>query len=126
MKEGLPARVAEYLERLESDDPEALTAVLDRNGYYLYASPNHDRAVGYTADELETMNLAQVVDLPFHHAAWVLRTIVVLTSKPIPFSSRLVTKSGVRVRIAGTLAHMNVPEKGLYFITSARPVPKRR
>jgi PAS domain S-box-containing protein len=126
MKDLLPIPVAEYVEQLESEESEALVAAFDRYGYYLYASSNHNRVIGFTATELEGMNLAQIIDQPFHHAAWVLRTISVIYAKPVPFSSRLVSKTGGLVRISGTLLHISTPEGERYFVSRSRPDIKEK
>jgi len=120
MAQRLPVQVTNYIEELESTDPEALVAVFDRNGYYLYATPNHDSAIGFTPEVLLRMNLTEIIDKRDHHAAWVLRTISVLYAKPIPFSSRLVAKSGDLVPISGTLRHISVPGGEMYFVSFVR------
>jgi len=123
MAQSLPSQVVEYIEELESQDSEALVAAFDRNGYYLYATPNHDQVIGFTANDLLSKNLAQIVDQAEHHAAWVLRTISVFYSKPIPFSSRLVAKSGARIRVSGTLRHIAGSKGEMFFVTSTKPAP---
>jgi PAS domain S-box-containing protein len=120
MNSDLPINVSEYVHDRESEDAEALVAVFDRNGNYLYASDNHLEAVGYAADELTQLNLAQLVIKSDHHAAWVLRTISVLYIHPLQFSSRLMAKSGVVVPVAGTLAHQQDERRERYFITCVR------
>jgi PAS domain S-box-containing protein len=125
MPPELPPQIELLVGHLESQDPEALVAVFDRDGFYLYASPNHEPAIGYTEAELITMHLSQTVDSSLHHAAWVLRTISVFSSKPIHFSSLLVAKSGRPVRIAGTLQHVRTTAKDeRFFVTFTKPVPK--
>ena len=121
MTDGLPPKVQAYVSELESLDPEALVAVFDRDGYYLYASPNHRSSLGYTSGELQSMHLSQVVVVSDHHAAWVLRTVAVFRSRPIPFSSRLVSKAGELVRVSGTLLHLRTSELDRYFVTSVHP-----
>ena len=124
MEPHLPPQVTQYVAELESKDSGALVAVFDRNGYYLYATPNHQQAVGYAPGELLGMNLAQVVDRSEHHAAWVLRTISVLYTKPIHFSSRLAAKSGELIPISGTLRHIHDPHSDRYFVTCVNVVPR--
>ena len=116
----MPRHITAYVQELESNDPQALLAIFDRDGYYLYATPNHEQAIGYTTQELTSMHLSQTVDPPLHHAAWVLRTVSVLYTKPIQFSSRLVTKSGEIVHISGNLRHLHEPGSDRYFVTSVR------
>jgi hypothetical protein len=120
MAQRLPVQISDYIAQLESQDPAALVAAFDRYGFYLYATPNHEPVIGYSAADLLTMNLTQVINQPEHHAAWVLRTISVLYSKPIPFSTKLVAKPGHLVRISGTLRHISVPEGGMYFVSSVK------
>lgn len=121
MKTDLPGKVLEYVERLELEHATALVAVFDRHGFYLYASPNHEAALGYTADELMGMHLSQTVEPSKHHAAWVLRTISVLYSQPLPFSTRLVGKNGDLVAISGTVRHLRDTTGDLYFVTCVNP-----
>jgi PAS domain S-box-containing protein len=116
----LPAEVAKYVAELESKDAGALVAAFDSDGYYLYASPNHEQALGYATDELLRMHLSHAVHWREHHAAWVLRTIAVFYARQIPFSSRLVAKSGKLVPIAGTLHHLRLSEHKMYFITFSK------
>jgi PAS domain S-box-containing protein len=117
-----PPSIVEYVKELESKDAGILVAVFDRDGYYLYASANHEPALGYTAEELLNMHLSQVVDKAEHRAAWVLRTIAVFYTRPIPFSTRLVSKSEKLVPITGTLSHLRDSRGEMYFITSVKPV----
>ncbi|MDF2461540.1 MAG: hypothetical protein K0S68_943, partial [Candidatus Saccharibacteria bacterium] len=86
----LPSFVMSHVKELESKDAEAVIAVFDATGYYLFASRNHTEAIGYSPEELLTMHLSQVVDPAEHHPAWVLRTISVFYSGPLKFSSRLI------------------------------------
>ena len=120
MAASLPPQIVEYVQQLESGDSEALVAVFDIHGYYLYASPNHKQVLGYTADELLKMHLSQLVDKSEHHAAWVLRTISVFYTKPVHFSTRLVAKSGNVIGIAGTMRHMR-QDGYRYFVTYTKP-----
>lgn len=115
---GLPSSIMAQIQQLESQDPQALVAVFDAFGYYLYASAGHEQVLGYTAEELLKSHLSKIVDLPEHHAAYVLRTISVFYRRPIPFSSRLVAKSGTLIPVAGTLQHFRAPNGVRYFLTS--------
>ncbi|HEY2003733.1 MAG TPA: PAS domain S-box protein [Candidatus Saccharimonadia bacterium] len=124
MKADLPPKILGYIERLESDHSEALVAAFDRNGYYLYASPNHEAVIGFTAEELTSMHLSQTIEKSQHHAAWVLRTISVLYPEPLRFSTRLVAKSGAIIPISGTLRHLRDTGGDRYFISCANPAPK--
>jgi PAS domain S-box-containing protein len=123
MSAGLPPPVIEYVRELEFQDAGALVAVFDKDGYYLYASPNHEHALGYTAQELESMHLSDTVHRPHHHAAWVLRTVAVLHAKPMRFSSTLVSRTGELVPVSGTLRHMRERGGEMHFITFVRPSP---
>jgi PAS domain S-box-containing protein len=117
-----PPSILKRATDLESKDPRNVVAIFDRDGYYLYASANHDQALGYTPDELTQMHLSTIVHKPDHHAAWVLRTIVALSPKPIHFSSRLVAKSGSLVHVSGDLRHVREPHGEMYFITCVKIV----
>ena len=119
----LPALITEHIQRLESADPEALIAVFDEYGNYLYVSPNHELATGYTIDELLSMHLSQTLHPTDHNAAYVLRTISVFYPRPIPFSGRVITKSGAHVKISGTIQHRRSPEGTMYFVSSVRHTP---
>lgn len=121
MGDHLPRQIVEYVMECESKDPQALVAIFDRDGYYLYATANHQPALGYSASELTSMHLSEVVDPPLHHAAWVLRTVSVFYTKPIHFSSRLVAKSGKLVHVSGTLRHIHEPGNDRYFVTCVKP-----
>ncbi len=118
MTKGLPPSVVKYVKELESEDPGILVAVFDKDGYYLYASPNHEQVLGYTPEYLLTRHLSRIVDPREHRAAWLLRTLAVFYTRPIQFSTRLVAKSGERVHVAGTLRHLRGPHNEMYFITS--------
>jgi PAS domain S-box-containing protein len=122
MTAGLPRQIVEYVEELESDDASAMVAVFDADGYYLYASPNHEQALGFTSQDLLSKHLSQTVDKQEHHAAWVLRTISVFHTRPMKFSSHLVAKSGELIHVAGTLRHMREPRRPMYFVTCVKPV----
>jgi PAS domain S-box-containing protein len=119
----LPPSIVSEVQKLASEGDDQVIAVFDANGFYLYASPNHKEAIGYTEEELLEMHLSQVVDKPEHHNAWVLRTISVFYSGPMSFSSYLSRKSGERVKVAGTLRHFRVPGGVRYFITCVRTLP---
>lgn len=123
MPPDLPPHILAYVESLEASDEQALVAVFDRDGYYLYASANHEQILDYTADELLRLHLSQVVEESQHHAAWVLRTVSVFHTKPLPFSTRLVAKSGQLVPISGILRHIHRPGGERYFVTVVKPVP---
>jgi len=116
----LPIVVTNQVKQLESQDPQALVAVFDAYGDYLYASATHEGALGYTSAELLDMHLAEVVDPAEHRGAYVLRTISVFYTRPIPFSSRLIAKSGARVPVSGTLRHIRADSGVRYFITCVR------
>ena len=118
----LPADILDLVTELESQDPQALVAVLDAYGFYLYASPNHLPAMGYSSAELLDAHLSQIVHRAEHRAAYVLRTISVFYTRPLQFSSRIVSKDGDRINITGTLRHYRDESGARYFITSIKPV----
>jgi PAS domain S-box-containing protein len=118
---SLPPAIASVARDLEARDAEAIVAVFDEFGHYLYASPNHQDALGYTQAELELMHLSDVVEKAEHRAAYVLRTIIVFYSRPIRFSSHLVSKAGELVEVSGTLRHTR-DQGTMYFLTSVRVV----